>query len=300
MVFLSLCLSRLWEPSPPWCPQNAVIIPCEEKALKGRRCVSLCSFLGLCPRASEVRSNFQWHSKPVRAPVSPAWAAVWRITIVIADRRPTSQWVKRWERNSSGNGRKSGADTERDGARGWRRTTRWWEALSHQPAPWPLSLLSLTLFLVLCLSLTLTLPLSVRRSFTLLSSLSLHNLSLPAAIPTTFSGVTQQKEEGSSLKVAGAVIWVSSQVRTLVLILLPPPPHPGRPLVQRGKSSTQKHLNFWVYFAIKRNPRDESFIYFSPFLRITSRKTGWWYFKTENVFYCEILSKQSNPLQPFK
>lgn len=32
--------------------------------------------------------------------------------------------VKRWERNSSGNGRKSGADTARDGARGWRRTTR--------------------------------------------------------------------------------------------------------------------------------------------------------------------------------
>lgn len=77
--------------------------------------------------------------------------------------------------------------------------------ISRLPDP---SLCSLSLSFLSCASRSPSLPLSlsVRRSFALLSSLSLHNLSLPAAIPTTFSGVTQQKEEGSSLTVAGAVI----------------------------------------------------------------------------------------------
>ena len=71
--------------------------------------------------------------------------------------------------------------------------------------------LSLFLFLSLSLALSLALPLflflrlslSVLPSFPLSRSLSLSVISLPVAIPTTFSGVTQQKEEGDGLDSCG-------------------------------------------------------------------------------------------------
>lgn len=165
MVFLSLCLSRLWELSPPWCPQNAVIIPREEQALKGRRCVSLCSFLGLCPRASEVRSNFQWHSRPVRAPVRlrgpPADASP--LLSPIEGRRHNG--VKRWERNSSGNGRKSGADTERDEGEGVEENHEViGGTFTSAGFLTPLSPLSHSLSCLVPLSLSLSLSLSAARS----------------------------------------------------------------------------------------------------------------------------------------
>ena len=69
------------------------------------------------------------------------------------------------------------------------------------------SLTSLCLFLSLSLSLPvflfLRLSLSVLPSFPLSQSLSLSVISLPVAIPTTFSGVTQQKEEGDGLDSCG-------------------------------------------------------------------------------------------------
>lgn len=101
---------------------------------------------------------------------------------------------------------------ERDRARGQRRSTRWSEALSHQLALWPLSQSLSFFFLPFTLSITL--------SFPLFYGLCLLIISLPVTIPTTFSGVTQQKKEGASLTVAGAVIWVSSHTYMFVLISL--------------------------------------------------------------------------------
>ena len=68
---------------------------------------------------------------------------------------------------------------------------------------------SILLFLSFCLSLLLS---SLIRS----CGLCLFIISLPVAIPTTFSGVTKQKKEGDSLTVAGAVIWVSSHICTRI------------------------------------------------------------------------------------
>lgn len=87
---------------------------------------------------------------------------------------------------------------------------------SHRPAPLS-PLTPLTLLTPLTHSLFLSCAPSVRPTPS--PSLSLDNLSLPAVIPTTFSRVTQQKEEASGLTVAGAAIPASSRC---FLVLFPP------------------------------------------------------------------------------
>lgn len=139
-----------------------------------------------------------------------AHAFVWALTdaslllSVIKTRRHNG--VKRWEWNLSGNERKSETDRERQSEGVEENHEVIGGTFTSAGSLTPRSL-SLSFFLSPSLSFLSCAFHSFCPSLIPLScSLCLFIISLLVAIPTTFSGVTQQKEEGSSLTVVGAVI----------------------------------------------------------------------------------------------
>lgn len=102
--------------------QNALIMPCEEPWLKGLCCVSLCPFVS--PDCVRVHPSFNFNSW--LAPRTCALTGVGPLADASPPLSPIEtgrhNGAKRRERNVSGTGRKGG--TDRDRARGWRRSTR--------------------------------------------------------------------------------------------------------------------------------------------------------------------------------
>lgn len=174
--------------------QNALIMPGEEPSLKGLCCGSLCPFVSptpyVCIRVSILtRTGTVNLRAPSRGPRLTHLRHYHRskrdVTIERSAERGMSVGMEE---------RVDQIETEQGGggeARGDRRHFH----ISRLPD------LSLPLFLVPCLSLLL------RRSHSLSCSLCFSVISLshslPAAIPTVFSRVTQQKKTANSLAVPG-------------------------------------------------------------------------------------------------
>lgn len=200
----SLCVSVLSVGTvPATLLQNALIMPRYERSLKGLRCVSLCPFVS--PTAYVCiwvpiytcagTMNLRAHS------CGP------RLTHLRCYRRSKRDVrMVRQERNVSGNGRKGGTDRERqsEGVEEKHEVIGGTFTSAGSLTSLSLSFLSLVSHSFCASLIPCSLCLSV-------ISLSLSH-SLPAAIPTAFSGVAQQKKTANSLTVAGAVIWVSSHM----------------------------------------------------------------------------------------
>lgn len=112
---------------------------CPHYALRGAfaqrplLCVTVSVCVSDCVRVHlSFNFNLRWHRELVQA---LAWAPTDASPPLSSIETGRHNRAKRQDRNFSGNERKGG--TDRDRARGWRRSTRWSEALSHQLASWP-------------------------------------------------------------------------------------------------------------------------------------------------------------------
>lgn len=170
------------------------------KATAVCHCVHVC----VCVRARGT-FNLQWHFKLVCLSLCPVCVCGPRLTHLCCYRWSKSNVTVEW---SAGRGiqvgmkeRKRGTDRERQ-SMGVEEKHEVIEGTFTSAG-------SLTPPLLFSFAFHSFYP-----SLILSHSFSLSIISLPVAIPTTFSGVTQQKNEGDRLTVVGAVIWVFSHLHT--------------------------------------------------------------------------------------